>query len=591
MRNNARNNENRAAYLNSHLPTGNKSTTTATFLLAAALALAAPRAASAAMPCNVTNRGWLSGNFSARIHPTDLFGPSGLHGWTSQIPSSSTDFSVKVLRLQDSKSTVSYYPGRYYAIALDCGANECAFLATVEEGARADSGEANWRGNFTDPPTLRNGVGGWEYIGLPRVFGAAHSGTMLSTQYSSIVWRAPVALTYTTLVLRITVVVDQTTECEGLYKEVLLTSEVQCGDGAKDVMEECDDGNAYDGDGCDAGCKIELGWTCDRRAGGSSGAGSECTLAAIRFEPPHQFLVVEEGVQATYDMRLTTYLRPNTYTNIITRIETNTDDASVSFVGVSDFKFTSDGSAAWDVPQTVTIATRDTNRIETDALARKAASRRATINHIVSSTDPNYNHNYKYNYFKDTTSKVIVFVKDNDLPGLIVSHQTFYLRKSIDDSQKNVAASYINSNKQKTSINEAYYHIVITTEPEPDHFVNVKITSPASRELRMTPNSVNFDADNWSIPKVIKIESMADKPDNGVFGRRLLGTAKEDVVYPLWTTINHDVSSNSRNSYNNLNTTECCQIDVMISDGGGGNGGAYRTMLLVQIVFIFLCMY
>ena len=30
-----------------------------------------------------------------------------------------------------------------------------------------------------------------------------------------VVWRAPVALTYTPLVMRITVVVDQTTTCEG----------------------------------------------------------------------------------------------------------------------------------------------------------------------------------------------------------------------------------------------------------------------------------------------------------------------------------------------------------------------------------------
>ena len=36
-----------------------------------------------------------------------------------------------------------------------------------------------------------------------------------------------------------------------------------CGDGAKDdIVEECDDGNSIDGDGCSAACKIETGWAC-----------------------------------------------------------------------------------------------------------------------------------------------------------------------------------------------------------------------------------------------------------------------------------------------------------------------------------------
>jgi hypothetical protein len=54
----------------------------AAVLLAAAraLALAAPRATSAAEACDVVNRGWLDGVFNERIHPTYLFGPGGLHG-------------------------------------------------------------------------------------------------------------------------------------------------------------------------------------------------------------------------------------------------------------------------------------------------------------------------------------------------------------------------------------------------------------------------------------------------------------------------------------------------------------------------------
>jgi hypothetical protein len=103
----------------------------------------APRPASAALNCNgLTNKGFLSGFFVEQIHPTFLFGPSGLHGQTSQIPSSTTLFSVDVQRSLDSAVTFQYYPGSNYTIALNCGANECAFLATVEAGPRSSSGGA-----------------------------------------------------------------------------------------------------------------------------------------------------------------------------------------------------------------------------------------------------------------------------------------------------------------------------------------------------------------------------------------------------------------------------------------------------------------
>ena len=36
-----------------------------------------------------------------------------------------------------------------------------------------------------------------------------------------------------------------------------------CGDGVRShYVEECDDGNLVDGDGCSSGCEVEAGWTC-----------------------------------------------------------------------------------------------------------------------------------------------------------------------------------------------------------------------------------------------------------------------------------------------------------------------------------------
>jgi cysteine-rich repeat protein len=42
-----------------------------------------------------------------------------------------------------------------------------------------------------------------------------------------------------------------------------------CGDGKDFGHYGCDDGNNIDGDGCDADCRIERGYTC---------AGGTCTL-------------------------------------------------------------------------------------------------------------------------------------------------------------------------------------------------------------------------------------------------------------------------------------------------------------------------
>jgi len=54
------------------------------------------------------------------------------------------------------------------------------------------------------------------------------------------------------------------------------TCSAQCGDGQLAVgAEGCDDGGRADGDGCDAGCQVEPGWSC----AGAPGALSVCTTS------------------------------------------------------------------------------------------------------------------------------------------------------------------------------------------------------------------------------------------------------------------------------------------------------------------------
>ncbi len=47
-----------------------------------------------------------------------------------------------------------------------------------------------------------------------------------------------------------------------------------CGDGVVAVIEACDDGGTTPGDGCDAACQVESGWTC-------SGNPSICERVAV----------------------------------------------------------------------------------------------------------------------------------------------------------------------------------------------------------------------------------------------------------------------------------------------------------------------
>ena len=41
-----------------------------------------------------------------------------------------------------------------------------------------------------------------------------------------------------------------------------------CGDGLNLGMNECDDGNQIDGDGCSSLCKVEKGFSCSRQKSG-----------------------------------------------------------------------------------------------------------------------------------------------------------------------------------------------------------------------------------------------------------------------------------------------------------------------------------
>lgn len=47
-----------------------------------------------------------------------------------------------------------------------------------------------------------------------------------------------------------------------------------CGDGRRNDIERCDDGNLRNGDGCNSSCMVEQGWTC---LNGTSARPSTCS--------------------------------------------------------------------------------------------------------------------------------------------------------------------------------------------------------------------------------------------------------------------------------------------------------------------------
>lgn len=62
-----------------------------------------------------------------------------------------------------------------------------------------------------------------------------------------------------------------------------------CGDGKKNGVEECDDGNQHDLDGCGSSCTVEPGWTCE-------GEPSSCQYDEEDVPtPPKVIEVLEEG--------------------------------------------------------------------------------------------------------------------------------------------------------------------------------------------------------------------------------------------------------------------------------------------------------
>ncbi|MBU1509426.1 hypothetical protein KKD52_03605 [Myxococcota bacterium] len=108
------------------------------------------------------------------------------------------------------------------------------------------------------------------------------------------------------------IVLAQVTSCDDTQEK----SPDPCGNGRLEVIEDCDDGNTADGDGCDGGCTVETGWTC-------AGDPSVCVEEFVPrvFSNPERVII-----QGWEDHAMEPFLSPDGMTLFFN----NSNDASVN---------------------------------------------------------------------------------------------------------------------------------------------------------------------------------------------------------------------------------------------------------------------
>jgi hypothetical protein len=130
-----------------------------------------------------------------------------------------------------------------YTFKISC-TTSCAFLLSVERGPPLASNWGNHVGSFPDAasnPRIR------EYVGIFRYISVVSTQEFMASDYS-IRWRSPMELTYETLFVRVTYVLDDSYVCQGQFTQFALRSRVVCGDDfLEENVEECDDGNQISG--------------------------------------------------------------------------------------------------------------------------------------------------------------------------------------------------------------------------------------------------------------------------------------------------------------------------------------------------------
>ncbi|QDZ22403.1 hypothetical protein HOP50_07g49420 [Chloropicon primus] len=502
--------------------------------------------------CTGTNRGWLTNGADKGVHPTGLFGPLGLHGehiMASEV--SSTTVQIRVSEVMYNSTTegwkynidggmtqtgsssynpfkvggngdlkpVSYYPERLYKVNIIC-TKVCAFLASFERGTRVDSVNES---DVDKRAALQVGVN-TGHVGVTATGVKAYRGISnytstvndmpLATTYE-LYWEAPSfsEINYEGLDLRVSVVEDNTATCAGKFYQYTLPSLLTCGDGIKDDLEECDDRNTVNGDGCSSDCKIEVGYTCETKKDVLHGTGerdtfnreyvrSYCTKAEIYVDVlggngvynKTTPLVVTEGGEATFTVLLSTTVKPGKEVFVSLLATTEDGQSAAGQIQMSKSSLRFDSTTA-QVAQPIIVTAIGNNF--------RDGNRNIKIKYTVSSTDENY----ALASHPDTT----VAITDDDVASLAYTTPENFI----------VMEGGVGVDFEVKLTAQPYGTVVVTFSGLPDS------------QLMLTPNQLAFGASDWNVQKKVSVVAIDNKVVEGKTAVKIRPTitAPGDVAY------------------------------------------------------------
>ncbi|MDY7020336.1 MAG: Calx-beta domain-containing protein, partial [Cyanobacteriota bacterium] len=190
--------------------------------------------------------------------------------------------------------------------------------------------------------------------------------------------------------------------------------------------------------------------------------------------------VTEDGLTDTYTVNLTSQPSDNVTVTI-------TPDSQVDLgEGVEteiELIFTPEN---WNQTQTVTVTAIDDDAVEADIHT-------STINHRVSSNDPDYNNQSVIEIDNRTEENLTVDIVDNDEP-LPPGEPGVSLLQPV----------------RRTDVMEGFgndiYKVVLNSEP----IANVEITINSGSQLQSDQSTLTFTPTNWNIPQTITLTAVDD---------------------------------------------------------------------------------
>ncbi|MCW2950717.1 MAG: hypothetical protein JWN41_1730, partial [Thermoleophilia bacterium] len=172
-------------------------------------------------------------------------------------------------------------------------------------------------------------------------------------------------------------------------------------------------------------------------------------------------------------------------------------------------------AADWDTPQTIVLQAIDDQ-------VREVSPSPATLSHLVTSSDSNYN-------LFGGAADVTVQVTDNDTSTLIVTPTTGL---TVDEAH---------------SLPDATYKLTLSSDPQND----VVVTPTPNAQLTVSPATVTLNSSNWNTGLDVTVHAVDDAVDEGVHTG----------------TITHTVAS--ANSFFNGITAPSDVVDIVDNDTSG----------------------